>query len=149
MSKKKNSSPKPEGFPRLASATADPDLVPLSEMDKEKKAAAKNGKGKGKKAKGEAKAKAKAPAKAKAKAPKENKPKKLSCRDAAAQVLKAKGEPMQAKAMIEAMAEKKLWSSDAATPHATLYAAIIREIAAKGKDARFKKTDRGHFAFNG
>ena len=134
------------GFPRLA--TADPDLVPLSEMDKEKKAAAK--KGKGAKMKNVSKAKTPAKAKApKAKAPKENKPKKMSCLDAAAQVLKAKGEPMQARAMIEAMAQKKLWSSDAATPHATLYAAIIREIAAKGKDARFKKTDRGHFAFNG
>jgi len=26
-----------------------------------------------------------------------------------------------------------------------VYAAVIREIAAKGKDARFKKTDRGMF----
>ena len=24
-----------------------------------------------------------------------------------------------------------------------------REIASKGKDARFKKTDRGHFTLNG
>ena len=32
-----------------------------------------------------------------------------------------------------------------ATPEATLYAAIIREIAAKGGAARFKKHERGVF----
>ena len=32
-----------------------------------------------------------------------------------------------------------------ATPEATLYAAIIREIAAKGKAARFRKVERGLF----
>jgi hypothetical protein len=31
------------------------------------------------------------------------------------------------------------------TPHSTLYAAIIREIAAKGTASRFRKTDRGQF----
>jgi hypothetical protein len=30
-----------------------------------------------------------------------------------------------------------------------MYAAIIREIAAKGSSARFKKTDRGLFASTG
>ena len=138
MSKKKNANAKtakPETFPRIA---ADPDLVPLSEMDKEKKAAGKTKGGKKTKA-------------AKAKKPKADKPKKekrVSCLDAAAIVLKAKGEPMQAKSMIEAMAEKNLWKSDAPTPAATLYAAIIREIGKKGKDSRFKKTDRGHFGLN-
>ena len=34
------------------------------------------------------------------------------------------------------------------TPHATLYAAMLREIANKGAKARFKKVDRGLFAFN-
>jgi len=33
-----------------------------------------------------------------------------------------------------------------ASPSATLYAAIVREISAKGKGARFKKTERGRFA---
>jgi hypothetical protein len=52
--------------------------------------------------------------------------------------------------MIEAMAKKGLWSSPGGkTPHATLYSAIIREISVKGKESRFKKTDRGNFAFNG
>ena len=32
------------------------------------------------------------------------------------------------------------------TPHATLYSAIIREIAWKGKEARVLKTERGKFA---
>lgn len=80
----------------------------------------------------------------KAKAPKE---KKVSAIDAAAQVLAGAKEPMNAKEMIEAMAAKGLWSSPGGkTPHATLYSAIIREIATKGKEARFVKKDRGQFA---
>jgi hypothetical protein len=73
--------------------------------------------------------------------------KKLSALDAAAQVLAASKEPMNAKQMIEAMKAKGLWTSPGgATPWATLYSAIIRELATKGKDARFKKADRGKFA---
>ena len=76
--------------------------------------------------------------------------KKLSAIDAAAKVLAVSKEPMNAKQMIEAMAAKKLWTSPGGkTPHATLYSAILREISAKGKDARFKKTERGKFAANG
>ncbi len=79
-----------------------------------------------------------------------DKPKKLSALDAAAQVLAASKEPMNAKEMIDAMAAKGLWTSPGGkTPHATLYSAILREIGAKGKEARFKKTDRGHFTANG
>ena len=88
--------------------------------------------------------------KAKTKAAKPTKEKKVSALDAAAQVLGASKEPMNTKAMIEAMATKGLWSSPGGkTPHATLYSAIIREISVKGKESRFKKTDRGNFAFNG
>ena len=63
--------------------------------------------------------------------------------------------PMACKELIEAMGTKKLWTSPGGkTPHATLYSAILHEIYsailheinAKGKEARFKKTDRGHFA---
>jgi hypothetical protein len=101
-----------------------------------KKPAAKAPKAKGTKS---------APAK-KAK-PKSDKPKKLSALDAAAQVLAASREPLNAKQMIDAMAAKGLWSSPGGkTPSATLYSAIIRELATKGKDARFKKTERGKFA---
>ena len=81
------------------------------------------------------------------KAKKEPKEKKLSAIDAAAQVLATAKEPMTAKEMIEAMSAKALWTSPGGkTPHATLYSAIIREIALKGKDSRFVKKDRGQFA---
>jgi hypothetical protein len=75
---------------------------------------------------------------------------KLSCIDAAAKVLGEKKSPMNTKEMIEAMAAKGYWSSpNGQTPAATLYSAILRELNAKGKDARFKKTERGKFARNG
>jgi hypothetical protein len=84
--------------------------------------------------------------KRKAKAAKEAKPKKMSCLDAAAKVLTDAGTAMTTGEMIEAMGRKKLWSSpNGQTPSATLYSAIQREIKAKGKDARFKKTERGKF----
>jgi hypothetical protein len=90
------------------------------------------------------------PAPSKKAKPKSAKPKKLSALDAAAQVLAASKEPLNAKQMIEAMAAKGLWTSPGGkTPHATLYSAILREVGTKGKEARFKKTDRGHFAANG
>ena len=83
------------------------------------------------------------PAKAKATKKREG---KLSALDAAAQVLAASKEPLNAKAMIEQMAAKGLWTSPGGkTPHATLYSAILREINDKGADARFVKTDRGQF----
>jgi hypothetical protein len=57
------------------------------------------------------------------------------------------GEPMTTKQMVEAMATKGYWTSPAgATPHATLYSALLREFNAKGKDARFVKTEHGKFA---
>jgi hypothetical protein len=99
---------------RKAPAKTDPDLVPLSQMDRDKKAAKKE--------------------------------KKLSLLNAAAQVLKANGEPMTCGAMVEAVMAKKLWTTSAPTPAATLYSAILREMKTKGKDARFKKVDRGQFA---
>ena len=80
------------------------------------------------------------------KAAKVAKAKRLSALDAAAQVLKASAVPMRATEMIAAMEAKGLWKSPGGkTPEATLYAAIIREIAAKGDAARFKKADRGLF----
>lgn len=80
------------------------------------------------------------------KAPKPVKPKLVSALDAAAQVLAASEVPMRAKEMIAAMEAKGLWKSPGGkTPEATLYAAIIREIAAKGTAARFKKHERGVF----
>ena len=51
--------------------------------------------------------------------------------------------------IVERALDKGLWQTSGKTPSATLYAAIIREVAAKGKDARFKKVDRGLFAAAG
>ncbi len=74
---------------------------------------------------------------------------KLSAIDAAAKVLAESKEPLNAKAMIEAMSAKGYWISPGGkTPWATLYSAILSEITKKGKEARFKKTERGHFAPN-
>ncbi len=82
------------------------------------------------------------------KAPAEPKPKRVSALDAAAEVLKADAKPMRAKELIEAMAKRNLWQSpNGKTPEATLYAAILREIGAKGADARFRKVERGQFEY--
>jgi hypothetical protein len=73
--------------------------------------------------------------------------KKLSALDAAAQVLAETGQPMSCKEMIETMAAKGYWSSPGGkTPASTLFSAITKEITTKGKESRFKKTDRGRFA---
>ena len=75
---------------------------------------------------------------------------KMSCIDAAAKVLTEKGEPMNCKEMIEAMASKGYWTTPGGqTPHATLYSSIAREIRDKGKESRFKKAERGKFASTG
>ncbi|NUQ51354.1 MAG: hypothetical protein HUU19_01500 [Phycisphaerales bacterium] len=80
------------------------------------------------------------------KAPKEKSPKRVSALDAAAQVIAGAKVPMRANEMIAEMEAKGLWKSPGGkTPEATLYAAIIREIAAKGEKARFKKHDKGVF----
>lgn len=87
----------------------------------------------------------------KPKAPKAAKPAKErrpSGLDFAAKVLAASKEPLAAKTIAE-RAIAAGWKTSGKTPHATLYAAIIREIAAKGGSARFKKTDRGLFASTG
>jgi hypothetical protein len=74
------------------------------------------------------------------------KAKKPSALDAAIRVLEEAGQPMTCPEMIERMATKGYWTSPGgATPAATLYSAILREIGAKGKEARFVKTERGKF----
>jgi hypothetical protein len=56
---------------------------------------------------------------------------------------------MNAKSLIDAMAAKGYWTSPGGqTPHATLFAALIREIKVKGADSRFVKADRRQFALN-
>ena len=69
---------------------------------------------------------------------------------AAAQVLAETQRPLTCKQLIEAMAEKGYWTSPAGkTPHATLYSSILRQITKRGKDAQFKKVQRGKFMLNG
>ncbi|GAF75430.1 unnamed protein product, partial [marine sediment metagenome] len=71
--------------------------------------------------------------------------KRTSGLDAAAQVLAEASEPLDTKTMVERMLAKGLWKTNGKTPAATIYAAIIREIATKGGASRFRKTERGHF----
>jgi hypothetical protein len=71
--------------------------------------------------------------------------KPMSGLDAAAKVLADSKEPMSAKQIVETALAKGLWKTGGATPQATIYAAMIREIAAKGGDARFRKVARGRF----
>lgn len=74
--------------------------------------------------------------------------KPMSGLDAAAKVLADAGQPMRARELVNTMIERGLWKSGGKTPWATIYAAMLREITAKGKASRFRKTDRGLFAFN-
>jgi hypothetical protein len=78
-----------------------------------------------------------------------DKPKRMSALDAAAKVLGESTEPMGTKELIEAMSAKGFWTSPGGqTPHATLYAAILREINVNGVESRFTKADRGLFGLN-
>jgi len=88
-------------------------------------------------------AKATKPAKT-PKAKKEKAPRKPSGLDLAALVLAESAEPLNAKAIAERVIAAG-WQTSGATPHATLYAAMIREIKDRGAEARFVKTDRGLF----
>ncbi len=75
----------------------------------------------------------------------EAKAKKMSGLDAAAKVLAEVGEPMNIKAVVEAAMAKGYWTSKGATPWATVYSAVIREIVAKKETSRFRKTAKGMF----
>ena len=70
---------------------------------------------------------------------------KMSGLDAAAKVLAEAEMPLNTKMIVERAFAKGYWSSNGKTPASTLYSAIIREIATKGEQARFQKTDRGLF----
>jgi hypothetical protein len=73
-------------------------------------------------------------------------PKPLSGLDAAARLLAEAGAPLGCKQIAAEVVAKGWWRTNGRTPASTMYAAITREIEAKGKDARFAKTDRGMFA---
>jgi hypothetical protein len=75
---------------------------------------------------------------------------KLSAIAAAARVLSETGRAMTCPELIEAMAAKRYWTSPGGkTPGSTLYASIYQEIKSKGKESRFRKTERGKFAATG
>ncbi len=84
-----------------------------------------------------------APGKKKPKVPKADRP--MSGLDAAAQVLADAGKPMRIGEVMEVIQKKGLWASKGKTPGATIFAAMIREISARGADSRFIKKDRGLF----
>jgi len=123
MSKKSKTS----GKGKTTKVASDPDRVPLNQVLKEAKANFKPITKKGK----------------------DQKPQRSSGLAAAAEVLKAKGQPMGCKDIVETMLAKGMWKTGGKTPAATISAAIGREIVTKGKESRFIKADRGLFAFNG
>ena len=65
--------------------------------------------------------------------------------DAAAQILAKAGEPLGCREIVKRMLAQNLWQTNGQTPQATIYAAITREITAKGDAARFRKVARGRF----
>jgi hypothetical protein len=86
----------------------------------------------------------------KAKAAKKTKgPKKPSLLDLAAEVLAKAGKPMGCKEIVEAVLAGGKWTTKGRTPAATLYSAVIREIADRSRGSRFKKVERGQFAATG
>ena len=134
--------------PAPATESGDSEKVSLAEIDRAKRHAAKGGK-KQKAAKPAEPVQEPEPKQAKrakpAKAPKPEKVRKVSGLDAAAMVLAESGAPMKAIDVLAEIQKRGLWASKGKTPEATLYAAIIREIAAKGDASRFRKHDRGMF----
>lgn len=73
--------------------------------------------------------------------------KKMSALDAAHEVLVREAKSLNAKELIAAMTGSGLWTSPGGkTPHATLYAAILREIGVKGEASRFRRTTKGSFS---
>jgi hypothetical protein len=80
--------------------------------------------------------------------PTPRKGKRPSGLDLAAKVLADAKEPLAAKTIAERVIAAG-WQTSGKTPHATLYAAMMREIQSKGKDARFVKVERGRFTAKG
>jgi len=71
--------------------------------------------------------------------------KPMSGLDAAAKVLTDAKTALNAKEILQQIQEQNLWKTNGKTPHATLYAAIIREIARKKHEARFRRAEKGKF----
>ena len=109
-----------------------PEAVPVDQLTKPSKS-----KSKGKSPKAEKPAKKEMPAR------------KPSLLDHAVEILKKAKEPMTCKEITEAVMKSTDWTTNGKTPWATLYSAVIREIAEKKAESRFKKMDRGMFSYSG
>ena len=86
--------------------------------------------------------------------PKETQPKEIAaCKrlfDAAIEVLKREGCPMNTKEIVKRAIELGLWTSTGAkTPEQTLYSAIFRENATKENPRIIKSAQKGKFEFGG
>ena len=68
--------------------------------------------------------------------------------DLAAQVVADAGEPLGTKEIAKRVIAAG-WTTKGKTPHATLYAAMSREITVKGSASRFAKSGRGLFKATG
>jgi len=66
---------------------------------------------------------------------------KPGCLDAAVRVLQEAGKPMNCETIVKQALAKGYWQTKGATPGATLYAAVLRECAAKGAKARFRRAE--------
>jgi hypothetical protein len=67
--------------------------------------------------------------------------------DMAGEILAKGKKPMNCQTIVARVLATGRWQPKGKTPAATLYSAIIREIANKGDAARFRKVDRGMFVF--
>jgi len=70
---------------------------------------------------------------------------KMSGLDAAAQVLREAGKPMNCKELVQQILAKGLWTTKGATPASTIYSAVLREITNKKEASRFRKAGPGKF----
>lgn len=78
------------------------------------------------------------------------KEKKLSLMDAAVEVLKQSGEPMNTREMVKAATDSGLWiPTDCKTPEQTLYGSIFREMKIKENPRIVKSTVKGKFEYAG
>ena len=70
---------------------------------------------------------------------------RMNAKNAAYRVLKESNRPMTTREIVAVCVEQGYWVTEAATPHATLHAALSREINNDGDASRFVKGERGKF----
>lgn len=70
--------------------------------------------------------------------------------DAAVEVLKQSGEPMNTREMVKAATDSGLWiPTDCKTPEQTLYGSIFREMKIKENPRIVKSSVKGKFEYAG